>query len=267
MIRVLLFGDVVASPGREALRRWLPGLKKKHKADVVIANVENLAHGKGITEKTLDELKTSGVDFFTSGNHIYNKDGEAMLKDVSVPVIRPANFEASKPGDGFRVVKAGKYNILVINLIGTAFFRDAASYGNPFVKADEILETALNDSIHAVIVDFHAEATSEKIGMGLYLDGRVSVVFGTHTHVTTADARILNNGTAAITDIGMTGLRDEVLGVERSIILQNFLNPEQSVPHRWTDDGPIQMNALLVEIDPLTRKAVSVELIQQQTES
>lgn len=265
-LRILILGDVVAKPGRAAVRRWLPEIRKKKKVDFVIANVENLAHGKGITRKTLKELLDAGVDCCTSGNHILSKEGAELLNDSSLPVIRPANFPDGTPGKGDGIFDVGKTRVLVINLIGTTFFRDGATYANPFLTADAILAKHEHETLHAIIVDWHAEATSEKIALGWHLDGRVSVIVGTHTHVPTADLRILPAGTAFRSDTGMTGLRDEVLGSERGVILHNFLHPNDTHAQQWTDSGPVQFHAVLVDVDRSTRRALRVETIDHESD-
>lgn len=265
-LRILFFGDVVARPGRAALASILPVWKKKYKTDVVVANVENLTHGKGITKKALDEILTAGVDFCTSGNHVLAKDGEKLLAGPSVPVLRPANFPDGTPGRGEAVIKIGKFKLLVVSLIGTTFFRDGAAYANPFATVDAVLKRHAKEMLHAILVDWHAEATSEKVALGWHLDGRVSAVLGTHTHVSTDDLRILPEGTAYRTDVGMTGLRDSVLGVDRDIILHNFLHPEDRKPHQWSDHGTVQVHAVLLDVDPKTRKAVHVRVLDHEME-
>lgn len=264
--RILFFGDVVARPGRAALAGILPVWKKKYKADAVIANVENLTHGKGITKKALDEILAAGVDYCTSGNHVLSKDGEKLLADPSTPVLRPANFPDGTPGRGDAVIQTGKFKLLVVSLIGTTFFRDGATYANPFPTADAILQKHEDESLHAVLVDWHAEATSEKVALGWHLDGRVSAVLGTHTHVPTADLRILPEGTAYRSDVGMTGLRDGILGVDRDIILHNFLHPEDRKSHQWSDHGTVQIHAVLLEVDPKTRKTTRVQALDHEME-
>lgn len=263
-MRILIFGDVVGKPGRNAIREVLPSLRKEHTVDAVIANVENLAHGKGITRKTLDELFAAGVDLCTSGNHILEKEGPELLQDPALPVLRPANFPIAAPGRGHHVFAVGNFRVLAINLIGTVFFRDAEQYSNPFRTVDEILAQYVSVPFDASIVDWHAEATSEKVALGWHLDGRVSGVFGTHTHVPTDDARILPAGTAYRTDLGMTGLRDAVLGVDRDVIIHNFLAPEERTAHQWSEHGRAQLHALLVDINPATRLATHVEKIDRE---
>lgn len=264
--RVLVFGDVVGKPGRRALREFVPLWRKKYKVDFCIANVENLAHGDGITPKTLQEILDAGVDYCTSGNHVLKKNGAEMLADPSITVLRPANFPTDAPGRGAALVSVGTFRLLLINLIGTAFFKEGETYSNPFVTVDQILREHEKEKPCGIIVDWHAEATSEKIAMGWYLDGRASAVFGTHTHVPTSDLRILPNGTAFRTDLGMTGLRDQVLGVDREVVIHNFVQPDDHLRHHWPDDGPVQAHAVLLDIDPETGKATTVRALDAELE-
>ncbi len=266
IFRVLVFGDVVGKPGRRTLRELVPLWRKKHKVDFCIANVENIAHGSGITRKTLDEILAIGVDYCTSGNHVLKKNGAEMLADPSVPIIRPANFPDTAPGRGATLVPVGERSLLLINLIGTTFFKEGATYGNPFAAVDQILKQYAKEKPNGIIVDWHAEATSEKVAMGWHLDGRVSAVFGTHTHVPTSDLRILPQGTAFRTDLGMTGLRDQVLGVDREVVIHNFVQPDDHMRHQWPDDGPVQAHAVLLDIDPATGKAVAVQALDAELE-
>lgn len=266
-LRVLIFGDVVGRPGRRALRELVPFWRKKYKVDYCIANVENLAHGDGITPKTLQEILNEGVDYCTSGNHILKKNGAEMLADPSIPVLRPANFPDTSPGRGAALVSVGAYKFLLINLIGTTFFKEGETYGNPFAVVDRILRQYEKVKPNGIIVDWHAEATSEKVAMGWHLDGRVSAVFGTHTHVPTADLRILPQGTAFRTDLGMTGLRDQVLGVDREVVIHNFVQPDDHVRHQWPDDGAVQAHAVLLDIDPLTGKAAAVQALDAELDA
>lgn len=265
-MRVLFIGDIVASPGRDFVAAVLPALKKEKKIDCVIANVENLAHGKGITERTLGEVFRAGVDYCTSGNHVVHKEGRTLLADPVTKVVRPANFPDGEAGKGYTVVDTPAGKLLLINLIGQVFFKDGSTYKNPFHVADAIIKQHENTHLAGTIVDWHAEATSEKMAMGYYLDGRVSAVLGTHTHVTTNDLRILPGGTAYRTDCGMTGLRDDILGANREAVLHNFLHPDQSKAHWWGDEGAAQFHATLVDIDVATGKAIAVESIDRERE-
>jgi metallophosphoesterase (TIGR00282 family) len=265
--RILLIGDVVGKPGRDAVRRWLPDIREECGISYVVANVENLAHGKGITKKTLNDLLGSGVDYCTSGNHILNKEGEALLADASVPVLRPANMPEGTPGRGSATVNVGPYSLLLLNLIGTTFFVDGARYANPFLAADALCDGKAANAANGILIDWHAEATSEKVALGWYCDGRVSAVLGTHTHVATDDLRILPKGTAYRSDCGMTGLRDEILGADRGIIIENFLHPSESRAHTWADEGPVQFHAVAVDIDPKTKRASAVQKIDRESEA
>lgn len=244
-MKILFFGDIVGRPGREAVGKILPKWKKKYHPDLVIANGENAAHGSGITKKTLDEILSSGVDLVTSGDHIWKqKEVSALLNDKEIPLIRPANFSPNLPGQGYRLIKLRTKKVLVINLIGRAFMRQ--QYDDPFRKADEILENEA-DSADIIIVDWHAEATAEKVCLGWYLDGKVSAVLGTHTHVTTADERILPQGTAYISDIGMVGVRDSSLGRTKEDAIKRYLT--QTHVRLEIPEGPVEVNAVLVEIN------------------
>src|SRR3989344_472040 len=191
---ILFFGDIVGKPGRQAVAKILPGLKKEIKPDLTVANIENLAHGKGVTISTVDELIKAGIDFFTSGNHIYDKpEYKAVLERFGDKIIRPANFAPDYPGDGFKIIKVKDQDVLFFNLLGQVFMEkqvDQSAIGNPFHSANDIISSA-GDEVKIRILDFHAEATSEMKAMGFFLDGRASAVLGTHTHIPTADAQVL----------------------------------------------------------------------------
>jgi len=207
-VRVLFIGDVVGGPGRRGLREAMPGLRERLRPDLVIVNGENSAGGMGITEKTAADLFDIGADVITSGNHVYRHREVYAYLDQSERLIRPANYPLANPGRGHTVVESAGRRIGVINLSGAEGLKVARS---PFHEVDAILERIEAD---CAVVDFHAEMTSEKVAMGWHLDGRVAAVFGTHTHVPTADARVLPRGTAFISDVGMTGSRTSVLGVK-----------------------------------------------------
>jgi metallophosphoesterase (TIGR00282 family) len=244
-MRILFFGDIVGRPGREALKEILPKWKKEYQPDLVVANGENLAHGKGITEKSLQEILELGVDLVTSGDHIWDQKGVAvLLEDKEIPILRPANFPECVPGQGCRVVEVRTKKILVINLIGRVFMHE--QYDDPFRKADQILEE-VGEEINGIIVDWHAEATSEKVCLGWYLDGRVSAVLGTHTHIPTADARILPKGTAYISDVGMVGVRDSSLGMDKEMAIKRFLT--QMNQKLEVAKGSVEVNAVILELD------------------
>ena len=243
-MRILFFGDIVGKPGRQAIKEILPGWQKKYQPDLTIANGENLAHGRGVTEKSLKEILTAGIDLVTSGDHIWDqKEAIALLDNKEIPLIRPANFPPNTPGQGYRLIELRTKKILVINLIGRIFMHE--QYDDPFRVADEILKEEAEEAA-AIIVDWHAEATSEKVCLGWYLDGRVSAVLGTHTHIPTADARLLPQGTAYISDIGMVGPRDSSLGADKDLAIKNFLT-QMSFKLEMAK-GPVEVNAVLLEI-------------------
>jgi 2',3'-cyclic-nucleotide 2'-phosphodiesterase len=241
-VRVLFIGDIVGRPGRAGLASVMPELRERHGPDLIIANGENTAGGLGITEKTAGELFDAGVDVITTGNHVYRHRDAYEFLDRADRVIRPANYMAGNPGRGSTVVTAGERRVAVVNLSGTVDLRAARS---PFPEADAIVDRLERES-DAIVVDFHAEVTSEKVAMGWHLDGRVAAVLGTHTHVPTADARVLPGGTAFITDVGMTGSRAGVIGVRREQALEAF---RTQMPVKFdTADEDVWVNAVVVSI-------------------
>lgn len=224
------------------MSQLLPSLKKELKLDLVIANVENLAHGKGLTQKTWAEMQRAGVDIGTGGNHTVSKDDARMLLAApDTKLIRPANY-ADMPGSGDCTIDVAGTPVRILNIVGQAFMDEGVA--SPFKTADELLTTKTG----ITILDMHAEATSEKVAMGWHLDGRVSAVIGTHTHVPTADSRILPNGTAYVTDAGMCGLHDGIIGVDREAIMPRFLSGEKKT-HAIAEHGPAVFNAILLNID------------------
>lgn len=260
--RVLFFGDVVAKAGRKAIAAVLPELKKQYTQNLTIANAENIAHGIGATEKTIAELRAAGVDFFTSGNHIWSKKEIVDIMNVPEPIlIRPANYPPKSPGVGWRTLIVNGVPVLIVNLQGRVFM--AQDLDCPFRMLDAILEKEKDAKI--ILVDFHAEASSEKVALGYYADGRVSAFVGTHTHIPTADARVLLQGTAYVTDLGMTGLRDSAIGANLAAVTEMFLT-QRSHPdmHETPEKGIMVVNAVLVDIDPATGKAHSIERIQRE---
>ncbi len=257
MINVLFIGDVNGKPGRQALAALLPKLIKEKNIDFVIANGENSAGGFGITIKTFEELLHSGVDAVTLGNHIWDKKDVISILENDRRLIRPANLPEGNPGNGhaiFTIEKSGrKINIGVINLVGRVFM---LAVDCPFKAADKVIKE-ISQNAPVIFVDIHAEATSEKQAMGFYLAGRVSGVFGTHTHVQTSDERILEGGTAFITDAGMTGPFDSVIGVKKEIIIRRFLT---AAPEKFEiAEGNVRLNAVLTAVDEATGKASSIE--------
>jgi metallophosphoesterase (TIGR00282 family) len=253
MMKILFIGDVVGQPGRKMIEQYVPKLKAKYKPNVIILNGENAAGGKGITEKIYRRFLELGVHAVTLGNHTWdNREIFEFIDDAKV-LIRPANFPHDAPGKGMTYICVDGYEVAIINLQGRTFL---PAIDCPFKKADELIAEA-SERTPIIFVDFHAEATSEKQAMGWYLDGRVSAVVGTHTHVQTADSRILPNGTAYITDVGMTGPYDGILGVEKEAVLKKFLT---SLPVRFeVTDGRAQLNAVMIEVDAKTGKAKSIQ--------
>lgn len=256
-IKILFIGDIVGKPGRRAVAHFIPEIKKEEGIDFVIANGENLASGKGMTFEKYDEMIKAGVDYFTSGNHIWNNaDFITCLNDQKIKVLRPANYPPSSPGRGVTTVEVKGVGLTIINLQGRVFMRDDIE--SPFIIGKNEVEDHKNSII---IVDFHAEATSEKAALGYYLDGYVSAVLGTHTHVQTADEKILPNGTAFISDVGMCGPENSVLGVKKEIIIEKFLT-QLPQSHKIASGDSI-FNAVIVEIDVKTKKAEKIRRISK----
>jgi metallophosphoesterase (TIGR00282 family) len=255
--RILFVADVVGHPGREAVKAILPGLKNELHPNLTIVNGENAAGGFGLTAKIAAELKGSGADVITTGNHVFaQKEFVPELPQLE-RVLRPANYPPGAPGQGSCVVEAGGRQVLVMNLIGRVFMD---SLDDPFRAADAIL--AANPGIRIVFCDMHAEATSEKTAMGWYLDGRASAVVGTHTHIPTADARVLPKGTAYVTDVGMVGPRDSCIGMNKDVVLQRFLT---GVPNRFVvASGPVTFNSVLVTINAPTGRATSIQRVDRE---
>jgi metallophosphoesterase (TIGR00282 family) len=258
-MRILFVGDVVAKPGRAAMEALLPELRSRHEPDFVLCNGENAAGGLGITERIARELLDRGVvDGITLGNHAYHHRDVYRFLDLDSRIVRPANYPMGNPGRGHTVLERDGQMLAIVNLLGTVFLDAARS---PFAEIDAVL-AELREETH-VLVDFHAEATSEKLAMGWYLDGRVTACIGTHTHVPTADARVLPAGTAYITDVGMTGPRSGVIGIDRDLALERFLT---QMPIKFdTAQGDPWLNAVLVDADDQGR-ATGIELILMPAE-
>ena len=263
--RVLMIGDMIGKPGRLAVEQILPALRDERGIDFVTANGENVAGGMGLTPSTADAILASGVDVITSGNHIWDKREIYPYLDSHDRVLRPHNYGTHDvPGRGFGVYDAlDGSHVTVINLQGRTYMQPIE---NPFTDADALLdESSAPEPLPPIrLVDFHCELTSEKNGLGLYLDGRVSVVVGTHTHVVTGDERILPGGTAFLTDLGMTGPIWSVIGFEPRTVLPRFIN---ALPTRFeVGSGPVVFNALQIDIDPATGRALALERIQRLVE-
>ncbi len=251
---ILAIGDIVGRPGRRAVSQLLPGLRQQYGLDLVIANGENAAGGLGLTSTTAKELLDAGVDVLTSGNHIWAQKEIIPYLDGEMPILRPLNYPPGVPGKGHIAIG----QVAVVNLMGRTFMGDLDC---PFRAMDQLL-TELEQPI--IIVDFHAEATSEKVAMGRYLDGRVSAVLGTHTHVGTIDAQLLPHGTAYVTDIGMTGPIDSVIGDDAEAVIQHFLT---RMPHRLSmGKGKTAFNAIMVGVADDSGRATSIDRIYQEVE-
>jgi hypothetical protein len=255
-VLILAIGDIIGKPGRRAINSLLPGLRAEYKLDLVIANAENTAGGFGLTSATARELLDTGVDVLTSGNHIWAQKEILPYLDGEMPILRPLNYPPSVPGRGYLV----QGQAMVVNLIGRTFM---GNYDCPFRATDQLL-AELKDKPPIIIVDFHAEATSEKVAMGRYLDGRVSAVLGTHTHVGTIDAQLLPRGTAYVSDIGMTGPMNSIIGDNIESVLQRFLT---IIPHHLSvGQGKTILNAIIVNIDDQSGKALSIDRIKREVE-
>ena len=253
-IRLLFLGDIVGKPGRELVRKGLPTLIEHYAVDLVIANAENAAAGRGITREIGDQLLSCGVDVMTSGNHIWSQRETADYIGAEVRLLRPANFPKGVPGNGSYLARtAGGRAVGVINVMGRVFMQEL---DNPFARVLEEIET-LRARTRIIFVDMHAEATSEKMAMGWHLDGKVTAVIGTHTHVQTADDQILPGGTAYLTDVGMTGPHDGVIGVEKAPVIDKFL---RGMPVRMeTATGNPRLNGIVIAADEDTGKATSIQ--------
>jgi len=261
-MNILFIGDIVGSPGREAVTKLLPGLKKEHRLDFVIANAENAAGGSGITERVADELFDAGVNALTSGDHIWKKREIFEIIGKDNRILRPINFPSGAPGRGAGVFKASNdLKIGVMNVQGRVFMD---SLECPFKTTQAEIEK-LSQETKIIIVDIHAEATSEKVALGWYLDGKVSAVLGTHTHIQTADEKILPQGTAYITDVGMTGPYDSVIGRRVEDVLERFIT---HIPVKFeVAENNIQLHGAVVDIDETTGKARSIIRIQEKLTS
>lgn len=258
ILKVLFIGDIVQRIGRKAVIETLPELRSELEIDLVIVNGEHASTGMGITEKAYKELLEAGVDFITTGNHIWRKsDFVEKLNEKDLKLIRPANFPDGVPGKGYETITVKGKKVAILNFVGQVFVR--AESDSPFRKADEVLKRI---KAKVKIVDFHAEVTSEKVAFANYLDGKVSAVFGTHTHIPTADTRILEKGTAYVTDVGMVGPLDSILGLEKEGIINRYVT---GLPTRHTaaKKGLCVLNAVYVEIDS-KGKALKIERIDKE---
>ena len=252
-MNILAIGDIIGKPGRNAVKEILPALCDEHRIDIVVGNGENAAGGLGLTPSTAEDLFDSGIDVITSGNHIWTHGDIVPCLDSELAILRPLNYPPMNPGRGYLL----KNNVLIVNLVGRVFMGHVDC---PFRAMDQLL-VEFQHKLIPIIVDFHAEATSEKVAMGKYLDGRVSAVLGTHTHVGTVDAHILPGGTAYVTDIGMVGPEDSVIGDDPDSVIKRFLT---QIPSRLSvGRGTVSFDAILVEVDDKTGKAVRMQRIRK----
>ena len=259
-MKILVIGDTYGEPGRKAVETFIPAMKKSGQVDFVICNAENAADGAGITPSIAKELFQAGCDVITGGDHIFDrrKDIEEFL-NTEPRLIRPANFPKGLAGSGSTVRECKGIRIGVLHIAGQVFMR--YHFSSPFLSADEELEKVKKAGAQIVIVDMHCEATSEKMAMSWYLDGRVSAVVGTHTHIQTADERVTEKGTACITDLGMTGPYDSVIGAKKELILQRFLT--QINVKKEVAQGDVRFCGAVITVDDLTGKALRIERVQK----
>jgi metallophosphoesterase (TIGR00282 family) len=252
-MKILFFGDIVGQPGRLALKKNLPELKKELEPDLVVANGENIAHGQGLTRKSIEEALEAGVDWLTGGDHVFVlKEGADILGEKKLPVLRPLNWPGDVPGRGYKIITVGSQQIMFVSLIGRVFMKQ--DFDDPFRKMDELFEEFSlkgkeqgTQALDGIIVDFHAEATSEKAALAWHLDGKISALLGTHTHVPTADEKILPQGTAFISDVGMVGVKDSILGVQKEIVIRRFLT--QRMLKFEVAEGSVEVNSVLLTLD------------------
>lgn len=260
-MNILFFGDLVGKPARMALKKILPVYKEKYKIDLVIANGDNLAHGKGVTGKTVEEIIKYGVDLVTCGDHVWDnlKQAKEILENDKGNFICPANLPAIDYKKGYKTIEVCSKKVLIINLAGRVFFQKYPDC--PFRTVDKIIAENKN-KFDIAIVDFHCEATSEKKALGFYLSSRVSVVLGTHTHVQTADEEIINKKTAYISDVGMVGPKDSILGCKKDMVMDQML---MQIPFKYklSDDDNVLVNAVVIEIDDESGKAKKIERINE----
>jgi len=253
-MKLLFVGDVIGKPGRRALQNLLPRLVDHHRADYVVVNVENSAGGFGVTPEVLAEIADLPIDCYTTGNHVWDKKEGVEILDREKRLLRPANYPEGNPGHGLYIGEtAGGIKVATINLEGRVFMN---SLDSPFVVGDRLVKQ-LDPKIKVIFIDFHADATSEKQALGFYLDGRVSAVIGTHTHVPTADERVLPQGTALLTDVGMTGPYESIIGMRADKVLKRFLLQTPSSFEVAKRD--VRLAAAVVDIDEATGKARGIE--------
>lgn len=254
----MFLGDIVGEPGIAMLTKWAPKLREKHKIDMIVVNGENSAkNGRGITPEIIEILKDAGVSVITSGNHVWANKKIMDSFDTHRILLRPANYPSACPGRGYTLVTVNNVQVAIVNLQGRVFMHEDLDC--PFRTVESLL-SLLKTKTNIIFVDFHAEATSEKQAMRYFLDGKVSGIYGTHTHVQTADERILQSGTSYITDIGFSGAQNSALGVDQKIILDRFLH-QMPVHFKVEKKGPMEMHGIWVEVDTQTGKSLHIERI------
>lgn len=261
-MKILMIGDVVARPGQVAVLERIQDLREQHAVDLAVMNAENLAGGFSVTPQLAEELFAAGIDVMTSGNHIFDKREAAGYIARQPRLLRPANYPAGTPGAGVWVGEARGTRVAVLNLMGRVYM--PPTHDSPFAAADELL-AGLDDSVKIRVVDVHAEATSEKVALAWYMDGRVSAVVGTHTHVQTADERILPRGAAFITDLGMTGSYSGCIGMEKEGVIARFLGP--ATPRPEHSKGDVRICAALIDVDDATGRAREISRLSLPHES
>ena len=260
-LTILFIGDIVGKLGRAAVAQLVPKLRETYSPDLVLANGENSAHGKGVTPATIQEMLNSDIDYLTTGDHCFDQIN--LIEECfngNFSIIRPANYAPNVPGKGFTIIKTDKGDVLLINLIGQTFM--PKNYESPFHCAEQILNSFTDKKFSAIIIDIHAETTAEKIALRHFLDGRISALLGTHTHVPTADAQITSVGTGYISDLGMTGDADGVIGIMAQPIVQSFLT-QIKIGHELAQTGRAQCNGVKLVIDPDTGTCLSIEAFHE----
>jgi len=261
IIKIVAFGDIIGRPGRKSLKIIIPKIRKEYSPDLIIGNGENLAHNEGATEKTLNETLDNGIDFVTLGDHAFDRENEMkrIFEKDSYPIIRPANYPPGAMGIGWKIIKVKKSKIAVFNLLGRVFFRQIVDC--PFRCADAVLAKIKNQT-NIILCDFHAEATSEKKAMGFHLDGKVSLVYGTHTHIPTADEQILPQKTAYLTDIGMLGPKLSIIGSNPENSIKHFIT-QMPFSYEVSKDNNIEVNGIYIEINATNGKAILFNRIRK----
>ena len=260
-LRFLAFGDVIGRPGRKAMTLALPQLKEEYYPDGIIVNIENMAHGSGFSPETWKVAKGWGADVYTTGDHAWDNDASLpMLDDKSLPIVRPANYAKGVPGRGYHIFSIGVREIAVINLQGQVFFRNHPR--SPFHVLDELLELPDIKRADVVLVDFHADATSEARGFGWHCDGRVAAVWGTHTHIPTADAQIMPGGTGYITDVGMVGNYNSIIGVDTAGPMRTFML-QLKTKYTYDAESPYEIGGVLIDVDPKTNRTTNIAHIRK----